>query len=68
MKSIPLALSISLVAVTMSAQQVAAYEAGDLIVRAGIATVAPDESSSELAIPALGGDIAGSAAIIPSWV
>ncbi|KJS09701.1 MAG: membrane protein [Gammaproteobacteria bacterium BRH_c0] len=64
MKSIPLALSISLAAVTISAQQVAAYEVGDLIVRAGIATVAPDESSSELAIPALGGDIAGSAASV----
>ncbi len=31
-----------------------AYEAGDIFVRAGIATVAPNESSDGIAIPALG--------------
>lgn len=31
-----------------------AYEAGDIIVRAGLATVAPDEKSDGIAVPALG--------------
>ena len=66
MKYRSLALSITLAAAALSAEQVAAYEPGDLIVRAGIATVAPDESSSALNIPALGGDIAGSSADVDS--
>lgn len=32
-----------------------AYEAGDIVVRAGVVTVAPDESSDGLVIPALSG-------------
>lgn len=49
-KQLSLAAAVS--AAIVSAQ-VSAYEAGDIIVRAGLATVAPDESSDGVAIPAL---------------
>jgi outer membrane protein len=37
----------------LAAQSAVGYEAGDILVRAGVATVAPDDSSDGIAIPAL---------------
>ena len=49
------------------ATQALAYEAGDIIVRAGYANVAPDESSDGIAVPALGIDpISGTEAEVDS--
>ena len=51
------------VSAAVMSTQVSAYEAGDIIVRAGLVTVAPDESSDGVAIPGLGVPaIAGTAA------
>jgi outer membrane protein len=53
LKSLALATTVAIGA--LSAGSVFAYEAGDIIVRAGVATVAPDESSDGIAVPALAG-------------
>ncbi|NHN39602.1 outer membrane beta-barrel protein [Pseudomaricurvus alcaniphilus] len=41
------------IAASLTANQALAHQAGDIFVRAGLATVAPDESSDGVAIPAL---------------
>ena len=52
-------LSAGVIAALAGADAVA-YEAGDIIVRAGAVTIAPDEKSSGIALPALGmGALAG---------
>ncbi len=62
-KQLSLAAAISTALVSVQAM---AYEAGDWVVRAGVVTVSPDESSDGLNVPALagvgayaGGDIPG---------
>lgn len=62
MKKRTLVLGLTVAATVLSTQSVFAHKAGDIIVRAGVATVAPDENSSALNIPALGGEIGGSSA------
>lgn len=47
--------ALSMIAAGVSAQSAMAWEAGDIFVRAGVATVAPDESSGGIAVPALAG-------------
>ncbi|HLS98827.1 MAG TPA: OmpW family outer membrane protein [Porticoccaceae bacterium] len=64
MKLQPIALGLSLAAAAFASHQASAYEASDIILRVGAATVAPDESSSELSSPALGGRVAGSSASV----
>lgn len=54
MKRTSLAVALSLAGMAVVAQPALAYEAGDILVRAGAVTVAPDESSDGVAIPALG--------------
>lgn len=49
-KHLSLAAAVSAAAIS---GQVSAYEQGDIIFRVGVATVAPDESSDGVAIPAL---------------
>jgi len=53
MKLKSLALATTMAVGVLSAGSVFAYEAGDIIVRAGAVTVAPDESSDGIAVPAL---------------
>lgn len=54
MKLQPLALTLSFAAAALVAQAASAYQAGDIILRAGIISVAPEDSSDGVAIPALG--------------
>lgn len=54
MKNKALSLAVVTAVAALAAQQGLAYEAGDIILRAGVATVAPDESSDGIAVPALG--------------
>ncbi|MGH8434126.1 MAG: OmpW/AlkL family protein [Pseudomonas sp.] len=54
----------SLLAVALAAPMAYAHQAGDLIIRAGAATVAPHEDSSDLAIA--GSKVAGSKATLDS--
>lgn len=63
MKKHAIAFTVATATALLSAQA-GAYETGDLILRAGAALVAPDESSSRLDIPALGGKIPGSSASV----
>lgn len=53
MKSTSLTLGISVLAGLLVSTGVTAYESGDVILRAGAATVSPDDSSDGIAIPAL---------------
>lgn len=55
LKSIAFATSVFATSVIVAswASSVMAYEAGDIILRGGAATVAPDESSEGIAVPAL---------------
>jgi outer membrane protein len=53
MKLKTLVMGTAVAAAAMSATGALAYQAGDIIVRAGAVTVAPDESSDGIAIPAL---------------
>ncbi len=52
-------VSVLALGVAMASGSVLAYQEGDIVIRAGIATVAPDEDSSLINVPALGGDVAG---------
>lgn len=52
-------VSVLALGVAMASGSVLAYQEGDIVLRAGIATVAPDEDSSLINVPALGGEIAG---------
>ncbi len=49
-------LILALSAAALAAQPALAYQAGDILLRAGVATVSPDDSSDGIAIPALGID------------
>jgi len=53
MKQTSLAVVLSVVGAALAAQPAFGYETGDILVRAGAVTVAPDESSDGVAIPAL---------------
>ena len=46
---------VAAVSAAMASGQVAAYQAGDFFIRAGVANVSPDESSDGIAVPALAG-------------
>lgn len=60
MKIKALALGTTIAVAALAGQQVLAYEAGDIIVRAGVANVSPNDDSSGLAVPALAmGEISG---------
>ena len=48
-------MAVAVVFVAFPVSQASAYEAGDWIVRAGVATVEPDESSGGVNVPALAG-------------
>lgn len=52
-------VSVLALGVAMASGSVLAYQEGDIVIRAGIATVAPDEDSSLINVPALGGDVSG---------
>jgi outer membrane protein len=56
----------SLLALAIAAPMAHAYQAGDIIVRAGAITVDPHESSSEIWVGALGTDVAGTKATLDS--
>lgn len=56
----------SLLALAIAAPLAQAHQAGDIIVRAGAITVDPQESSSDIWVGALGGDVAGSKATLDS--
>ena len=53
-------LAAAVMAVAPAAQ---AFEAGDFLIRAGAAHVAPDDSSDNIVVPALGGDTGSEAAV-----
>jgi len=53
MKRTSLAVALSIAGAALVIQPAFGYEAGDILVRAGAVTVAPDESSDGIAIPAL---------------
>lgn len=59
-------LAISILATALAAPFAQAYQAGDIIVRAGAATVDPHESSSDLWVGALNSDVAGTKATLNS--
>lgn len=59
-------LTASLLALAAAAPMAQAFEAGDIIVRAGAITVDPHESSSDIWVGALGTDVAGSKATLDS--
>jgi outer membrane protein len=59
-------LATSLLALALAAPLAQAYQAGDIIVRAGAITVDPHESSSDIWVGALGTDVAGSKATLDS--
>ena len=56
MKRMSLAVALSIAGAAVFVQPALGYEAGDILVRAGVVTVAPDESSDGIAIPALSND------------
>ena len=56
MKIKSLAVATTMAIAALSATSAMAYEAGDFIVRAGVANVSPDESSDGIAVPVLGVD------------
>ena len=56
----------SLLALAIAAPLAHAHQAGDIIVRAGAITVAPQESSSDIWVGALGTDVAGTKATLDS--
>ncbi|WP_397380780.1 OmpW family outer membrane protein [Pseudomonas sp.] len=55
-----------LLALAIAAPLAQAHQAGDIIVRAGAITVDPQESSSDIWVGALGGDVAGTKATLDS--
>jgi outer membrane protein len=59
-------LTASLLALAIAAPMAHAYQAGDIIVRAGAITVDPRESSSDIWVGALGTDVAGTKATLDS--
>ncbi|HSC84241.1 MAG TPA: OmpW family outer membrane protein [Pseudomonas sp.] len=59
-------LKASLLALAIAAPAAHAFEAGDIIVRAGAITVDPHESSSDIWVGALNTDVAGSKATLDS--
>jgi outer membrane protein len=59
-------LALSILATVLAAPFAQAYQAGDIIVRAGAATVDPHESSSDLWVGALNSDVAGTKATLNS--
>ena len=59
-------LTASLLALSIAAPMAHAYQAGDIIVRAGAITVDPQESSSDIWVGALGSDVAGTQASLDS--
>ena len=56
----------SLLALAIASPMAVAFEAGDIIVRAGAITVDPHESSSDIWVGALGTDVAGTQATLDS--
>ncbi|HLD68960.1 MAG TPA: outer membrane protein OmpW, partial [Pseudomonas sp.] len=56
----------SLLALAIASPMAMAFEAGDIIVRAGAITVDPHESSSDIWVGALGTDVAGTQATLDS--
>lgn len=59
-------LTASLLALAVAAPMAQAFEAGDIIVRAGAATVDPHEDSSDIWVGALNTDVAGTKATLDS--
>ncbi|WP_339461033.1 OmpW/AlkL family protein [Pseudomonas sp. EA_105y_Pfl2_R69] len=59
-------LTASLLALSIAAPMAHAYQAGDIIVRAGAITVDPHESSSDIWVGALNSDVAGTKATLDS--
>lgn len=59
-------LAASLLALSIATPMAQAYQAGDIIVRAGAITVDPQESSSDIWVGALGTDVAGTQATLDS--
>lgn len=59
-------LALSILASVLAAPLAQAYEAGDIILRAGAATVDPHESSSDIWVGALNTDVAGTKATLDS--
>ena len=59
-------LATSLIALALATPLAQAHKAGDIIVRAGAATVDPHEDSSEIWVGALGTDVAGTKATLDS--
>jgi outer membrane protein len=59
-------LALSILAAALAAPFAQAYQAGDIIVRAGAATVDPHESSSDIWVGALNTDVAGTKATLNS--
>lgn len=59
-------LSASLLALAVAAPMAQAFEAGDIIVRAGAVTVDPHEDSSDIYVGALGTSVAGTKATLDS--
>lgn len=59
-------LATSLLSLALATPFAHAYEAGDIIVRAGAITVDPHEDSSEIWVGALGTDVAGTQATLDS--
>ncbi|HZX51536.1 MAG TPA: OmpW family outer membrane protein [Pseudomonas sp.] len=59
-------LALSILASVLAAPLAHAYEAGDIILRAGAATVDPHESSSDIWVGALNTDVAGTKATLDS--
>ncbi|MEK8081050.1 OmpW/AlkL family protein [Pseudomonas sp. XK-1] len=59
-------LTASLLALSIAAPMAHAYQAGDIIVRAGAITVDPHESSSDIWVGALNTDVAGTKATLDS--
>lgn len=59
-------LAASLLALSIATPMAQAYQAGDIIVRAGAISVDPQESSSDIWVGALGTDVAGTKATLDS--
>ncbi|WP_373389311.1 OmpW family protein [Pseudomonas alcaligenes] len=59
-------LATSLIALALATPLAQAHKAGDIIVRAGAATVDPHEDSSDIWVGALGTDVAGTKATLDS--
>ncbi|TWI52442.1 outer membrane protein [Pseudomonas duriflava] len=58
--------SAALLALVIAAPFAQAHQAGDIIVRAGVATVDPHEDSSDISAAAVGGKVAGTKATVDS--